>query len=127
MRRFLSAIGVVLVSCAVTGEAWASQNTGFATVGAGSNIVYINIEGATNMPSCARFGRYAADVRTDAGRSIYALALSANLAGKKLTVLGRGTCDFLPNDAEDINMALWYFPECKIAVISTSYAYMSMS
>jgi hypothetical protein len=22
---------------------------------------------------------------------------------------------------------LWYFPECKIAIISTSYAYMSMS
>jgi hypothetical protein len=24
-------------------------------------------------------------------------------------------------------LVLWYFPECKIAVISTSYAYMSMS
>jgi hypothetical protein len=25
------------------------------------------------------------------------------------------------------NTVLWYFPECKIAIISTSYAYMSMS
>ncbi len=24
-------------------------------------------------------------------------------------------------------LVLWYFPECKIAIISTSYAYMSMS
>ena len=27
----------------------------------------------------------------------------------------------------EIIMVLWYFPECKIAIISTSYAYMSMS
>jgi hypothetical protein len=29
--------------------------------------------------------------------------------------------------AEVATMVLWYFPECKIAIISTSYAYMSMS
>jgi hypothetical protein len=108
-RKFNSAtlsIGVLLfVGLTASGLTLASTNNGEIgyIAGANSPIAYVTIVNPPNgYAGCARQNRYIIDISSPGGRSMYAIALTAKAAGRRVTIIGSGACNLIPGDAEDV-------------------------
>ena len=87
------------------------------------SIVYLNVRDSdgllwvglsgnpTNRPACAVGTRYwiVPNETTETGQRLYATLLAANMAGRTITIIGKGTCNRW-GDGEDIDMIVGWGP-----------------
>jgi hypothetical protein len=87
------ALGLLLPLCAVAGGS-ISGTVGTLIVRQSDGLTYVYINGtATGQPACAVNTYWIiANETSDAGHKLYALLLSAKIAGMTVSVMGDGTC-----------------------------------
>lgn len=105
--RLVVVCTMVLLSAGLmaSNSALANTNTGIIAYIAGANgpIAYVTIASPPNgYAACAQQNRYVIDISSPGGRSMYSIALTAKATGQQVTIVGSGTCNTLPGDAEDV-------------------------
>lgn len=95
---------VAILIAGFTGTCVASESIGNINI-LGVNAfdeALIQLTDNDSYAVCAQnFRRYAADLKTENGRSMYSLMMSAQAQGKKLKIVGKNKCD-VRGDAESI-------------------------
>ena len=101
-RQLVLVAGVCATSL-ISGLGYAGTSTGYVSnlIVSTNSLAYVSISGG-NYASCATYGRYAIELSTVGGRALYATLLAAKVSGHQLVIVGTGTCNQQPNDAEDI-------------------------
>lgn len=104
-KLFLGALASLLIaSPASAGQAQAGKI--FSLFSTEFGVVMFHSNGArSSIPSCVGAGmesRFAIDVKNDAGKSMYALLLTAVAQGKQVWINGTGNCSIW-GDTESVN------------------------
>ncbi len=90
------AIAALLVTAVLAGPSYAvGLGTGKITkisASGGTNYVAIHTTSYTGYPACATGLRFYVDLTSQAGKDVYALAMTAMVSGTDVEIGGTGTC-----------------------------------
>ncbi|WP_027710126.1 hypothetical protein [Zooshikella ganghwensis] len=77
---------------------------GIGTGAPAKNLMYFTVSGTPTFATCANSSSppFVID-NEDGGKTMISMLLAAKMAGKKIHVVGRGTCNYIPGH-EDVSL-----------------------